>query len=70
MTTPEVKTIKRNGSRFYVDPVSGAKVPSVTFVLGHDPEPMSLSCPCVGVSCAERAGNLVLVLVVRPGTRP
>ena len=21
MTTPEVKTIKRNGSRFYVDPV-------------------------------------------------
>jgi hypothetical protein len=27
---------------------------------------MSLSCPCVGGSCAERAGNLVLVFVVRP----
>ena len=65
MTTPEVQTIERNGSRSYVDPVSGAKVPSVTFVLGHDPEPMSLSCPCVGVSCTERAGNLVLVFVVR-----
>jgi hypothetical protein len=44
MTTPEVQTIERNGSRLYVDPVSGVKVPSVTFVLGHDPEPMSLSC--------------------------
>ena len=28
--------------------------------------PMSMSCPCVGVSCTERAGNLVVSLVVRP----
>jgi len=27
---------------------------------------MSLSCPCVGGSCTERAGNQVLGLVVRP----
>ena len=27
---------------------------------------MSQWCPCVGVSCAERAGNLVLIFVVRP----
>ena len=38
MTTPEVQTIKRNGSRFYVDPVSGAKVPSVTSIVGCLPK--------------------------------
>ncbi len=38
MTTPEVKTIKRDGSRFYVDPVSGAKVPSVTSIVGCLPK--------------------------------
>jgi hypothetical protein len=27
---------------------------------------MSMSCPCVGGSCTERAGNLVLFSVVRP----
>jgi len=38
MTQPEVKTIKRDGSRFYVDPVSGAKVPSVTSIVGCLPK--------------------------------
>ena len=38
MTTPEVKTIKRDGSRFYVDPVSGEKVPSVTSIVGCLPK--------------------------------
>ena len=38
MTTPEVKTIKRDGSRFYVDPVSGVKVPSVTSIVGNLPK--------------------------------
>lgn len=38
MTTPEVKTIKRDGSRFYVDPVSGDKVPSVTSIGGCLPK--------------------------------
>ena len=38
MTQPEVKTIKRDGSRFYVDPVSGDKVPSVTSIVGCLPK--------------------------------
>ena len=38
MTTPSVPTIKRSGSRFYVDPVTGAKVPSVTSVVGCLPK--------------------------------
>ena len=38
MTQPEVKTIKRDGSRFYVDPVSGVKVPSVTSIVGCLPK--------------------------------
>ena len=38
MSTPEVKTIKRDGSRFYVDPVSGEKVPSVTSIVGCLPK--------------------------------
>ena len=38
MTTPEVQTIKSNGSRFYVDPVRVAKVPSVTSIEGYLPK--------------------------------
>lgn len=34
MTTPKVNTIKRSGSRFYVEPDSGEKVPGVTSVIG------------------------------------
>ena len=38
MTKPEVPTIKRGGSRFYVDPVTGDKVPSVTSIVGCLPK--------------------------------
>ncbi len=38
MTQPEVPTIKRGGSRFYVDPVTGDKVPSVTSIVGCLPK--------------------------------
>jgi hypothetical protein len=38
MTVPKVNTIKRGGSRFYVDPDSGAKVPGVTSVVGMLPK--------------------------------
>jgi len=38
MTTPKVNTIKRGGSRFYVSPETGAKVPGVTSVLGMLPK--------------------------------
>ncbi|WDS52051.1 exonuclease [Microbacterium phage Caron] len=33
MTTPKVNTIRRSGSRFYVEPTSGEKYPGVTSVL-------------------------------------
>jgi len=38
MTTPKVETIKRSGSRFYVDPSSGAKAPGVTSILNMLPK--------------------------------
>lgn len=38
MTTPKVSTIKRGGSRFYVNPETSEKVPGVTSVLGMLPK--------------------------------
>lgn len=39
MTTPKVATFHRGGSRFYVHPESGDKVPGVTSVLNMIPKP-------------------------------
>lgn len=39
MTTPKITTFHRGGSRFYVHPSSGDKVPGVTSVLGMLPKP-------------------------------
>lgn len=39
MTTPQVRTIKRAGSRFYVHPSTRSKVPGVTSVVGMLPKP-------------------------------
>ena len=39
MTTPKIDTIKRSGSRFYVSPVDGEKVPGVTSILNGLPKP-------------------------------
>lgn len=38
MTTPKVNTIKRGDSRFYVSPLTGAKAPGVTSILGMLPK--------------------------------
>lgn len=38
MTTPKVSTIKRGGSRFYVNPDTAEKVPGVTSILGMLPK--------------------------------
>lgn len=38
MTTPKINTIKRGGSRFYVEPDSGVKVPGVTSIIGMLPK--------------------------------
>lgn len=39
MTTPKVATLQRGGSRFYIHPATGDKVPGVTSVLGMLPKP-------------------------------
>lgn len=39
MTTPKINTISRGGSRFYVNPETGAKAPGVTSILGMLPKP-------------------------------
>ena len=39
MTTPKIDTIKRSGSRFYVEPTTGEKVPGVTSILNGLPKP-------------------------------
>lgn len=39
MTSPKIPTFYRGGSRFYVHPTSGAKVPGVTSVLNALPKP-------------------------------
>ena len=39
MTTPKVATLTRSGSRFYVEPTTGEKVPGVTSVLNAVPKP-------------------------------
>ena len=39
MTTPKVSTIQRGGSRFYVEPTTGEKVPGVTSILNGLPKP-------------------------------
>jgi hypothetical protein len=39
LTTPKVSTIKRGGSRFYVNPETGTKAPGVTSILDMLPKP-------------------------------
>ena len=39
MTTPKINTTFRGGSRFYIHPGSGEKVPGVTSVLNMLPKP-------------------------------
>lgn len=39
MTTPRINTVKRGGSRFYVHPDHGEKVPGVTSVVSMLPKP-------------------------------
>ena len=39
MTTPKISTIKRGGSRFYVEPTTQEKVPGVTSILNMLPKP-------------------------------
>lgn len=39
MTVPKIRTLTRGGSRFYVHPETGAKIPGVTSIIGMLPKP-------------------------------
>jgi hypothetical protein len=39
MTVPKIATVSRGGSRFYVEPTTGEKVPGVTSILNMLPKP-------------------------------
>ena len=65
MTTPKVETIKRSGSRFYVSPVDGEKVPGVTSVLNGLPKPFLQywSAKVVAEYATENVGSYIGLLL-------
>ena len=68
MTTPKVSTIKRGGSRFYVSPESGEKVPGVTSVLGMLPKDFLRywGQKLVAEAAVEELGTLVSMVLRDP----
>ena len=66
MTTPAIKTLTRSGSRFYVDPRNGAKVPGVTSVLRMLPKPF-LQYWASKVVAEEAVDNLGAVMSLVTG---
>lgn len=65
MTTPEVRTFKKNGSRFYVHPVSDKSAPGVTSVLNALPKPFLKywASKVVAEHAVDNAGALVNMLL-------
>lgn len=61
MTTPKVSTIKRGGSRFYVDPETKRKNPGVTSILGMLPKPFLKfwAAKLVAETAVDNIGSLV-----------
>ncbi|WP_229398145.1 hypothetical protein [Micromonospora okii] len=61
MTTPKINTISRGGSRFYVNPETGAKAPGVTSILGMLPKPFlqHWASKVVAEYAADNLGELV-----------
>ncbi|WP_329105547.1 hypothetical protein OG792_32915 [Micromonospora sp. NBC_01699] len=61
MTTPKINTISRGGSRWYVNPESGAKAPGVTSVLGMLPKPFlqHWAAKVVATYAVENLGDIV-----------
>lgn len=69
MTTPKVQTIKRGGSRFYVNPDDGAvKVPGVTSVVGMLPKDFLRywAAKMVATEAVEDLGTLVSLVLRDP----
>lgn len=61
MTTPKINTIKRGGSRLYVHPDDGAKVPGVTSVLNMLPKEFLKfwAAKVVAETAVENLGSVV-----------
>ncbi|MDG4801737.1 hypothetical protein [Micromonospora sp. WMMD980] len=61
VTTPKVNTISRGGSRFYVNPETGAKAPGVTSVIGMLPKPFlqHWAAKVVATYAVENLGDIV-----------
>lgn len=68
MTTPKVSTIRRGGSRFYVEPETGEKVPGVTSVLNMLPKPFLRywAAKVVAEEAVEDLGSLVSLVLRDP----
>ncbi|WIC90178.1 Cas4 exonuclease [Arthrobacter phage VroomVroom] len=69
MTTPKVSTIKRGGSRFYVNPDDGAiKVPGVTSVVGMLPKDFLRywAAKEVATTAVEEIGTIVQMVLRDP----
>lgn len=71
MTTPKINTIKRGGSRLYVSPESGEKVPGVTSVVGMLPKDF-LRYWAAKMVAEEAYDNLsaVVAIALGPGGKP
>jgi hypothetical protein len=68
VTTPKVNTIKRGGSRFYVSPETGEKVPGVTSVLGMLPKDFLRywAAKMVAEECVADLGTVVSIALRDP----
>lgn len=68
MTTPKVNTIKREGSRLYVEPETGEKVPGVTSVIGMLPKDFLRywAAKEVATTAVEELGTLVSMVLRDP----
>lgn len=68
MTTPKVRTIKRGGSRYYVNPETGAKTPGVTSILSMLPKPFLRywAAKMVAEEAVENLGAVVSIALKDP----
>ena len=68
MTTPKVNTIKRDGSRLYVEPDTGEKVPGVTSILNMLPKEFLKfwAAKLVAQEAVEDLGTLVSLTMRDP----
>ncbi|MEO2133367.1 MULTISPECIES: hypothetical protein [unclassified Microbacterium] len=68
MTTPKVNTIKRQDSRFYVEPLSGEKYPGVTSVLNMLPKEFLQwwQAKMVATAAVEELGTVVQMTLRDP----